>query len=85
MGFFFAILPVCYMVSGLCVQLIPDKIDNRAILINAAFLNCISLLLIGPSKVLEFPDWVSLIGVGQFLCGLAMSFMNVLALPEMIR
>ena len=85
MGLFFAILPICYLVSGLGVQFIPQWIDGRVVLLYACFLNCVSLLLIGPSKVLEFPEWVSLIGIGQFLCGNAVAFLNVLALPEMIR
>jgi hypothetical protein len=64
MGVFFAILPICYLVSGVVVQFIPRSIDSRIILVYASLLDCVSLLLIGPSKVLEFPQKVYLIGIG---------------------
>ena len=64
MGLFFAILPICYLVSGIIVQFIPNWIDSRIILVYAALLDCLSLLLIGPSKVMEFPDKAYLIGIG---------------------
>jgi MFS family permease len=85
MGLFFSILPICYLISGLAVQFIPRSIDSRIILVYACLIDCVSLLLIGPSKVLEFPEKVYLIGIGQFLCGNAIAVLNVLSLPEMIR
>lgn len=66
------------------VQFIPHWVDSRTVLIYACFIDCISLLLIGPSKVLEFPDKIYLIGIGQFLCGNSIALLNVLSLPEMI-
>jgi hypothetical protein len=81
----FVILPISYLVSGLIVQCLPQSVDSRVFLIYTCFLNFISLLLIGPSKVLEFPDKAWLIGIGQFTCGNAVAWMNVLSLPEMMR
>ena len=52
---FFAILPVMYLVSGMMIQFYPKWLDMRVMLIAAAFMNTIAVLLVGPSKVFEFP------------------------------
>ena len=84
MGLMFAIMPVFYLISGLLTQRMPKWVDKRVYLISAAILNAIGLLLIGPSKVLSFPNSSVLIGIGQCLFGVAVAFLNIYSLPEMM-
>jgi hypothetical protein len=63
----------------------PKWIDKRVYLILSALLNTIGLLLIGPSKVFSFPDSSVLIGIGQLFFGIALAFLNIYSLPEMMN
>lgn len=57
-------MPITYLFSGLFIGFYPKWLDTRVMLIVAAFLNFVAISLVGPSKVLGFPDTVVLIGIG---------------------
>ena len=73
------------MSSGMFIQCYPKWLDARVTLMIAAFLNCISLLLLGPSKVFDFIEHPSLMCIGQIIQGWSTVNLIVLSLPEMIR
>jgi uncharacterized membrane protein len=54
-GYFFAIMPIFYMLSGYLIQYIPTRIDNKVVMIIAIFGNSLGLLLAGPSQILFLP------------------------------
>jgi hypothetical protein len=64
MGYYFAILPIFYMLAGIIMQYYPKYIDNRVYLIMIGYLNTTATLFNGPSKFLRFPNelWYVIIG-----------------------
>lgn len=84
-GVFFAIQPIAYLVGGIGTQFQPRHVDLRVFIIVGALLNGVAMLCNGPSAILNFPNSDKLIIAGQIMNGLALSQLNVLALPEMMK
>ena len=68
-GLFFSIFPLFYIINGMLMPLVPKKIDKRARMITAAVIYCIGCLCIGPSLLLEFPNSLAIMGIGQAIGG----------------
>lgn len=81
----FTIIPITYIPSMLLVQKLPAWIDRRLTLILATFFLGLATLLNGPSKVLDMPDKLHLIMLGQAFSGVFVAFLTIPALPEMIN
>lgn len=76
------IYAVSYLAGSVCIGFLPIT-DKRRALILGAFLAFISLLLMGPSKLLGMEPNLVLMGVGQFSAGFFLSLMIVPSLPQM--
>ena len=83
-GLFFCILAVCYTLCSLTLHKVPDWIDKRARLITGHALNFVAYLLVGPSLILQFPDSLTLMCLGQALGGAVSAHLCSPSLIEMI-
>ena len=61
------------------------KIDKRVILIIASLLNCIGFTLVGPSILLNYPNSLLIMGIGQAVVGTMFGIMYIPALPASIE
>ena len=61
------------------------KIDKRVTMIVATVCNCVAFTLVGPSGLLNYPDSLALMCVGQALVGMAFGAMYIPTLPEMVE
>ena len=84
-GLFFALWPVFYIPSSIAVQYFPRSIDKRVTIILSAFFSGVAFIFVGPSEMLNFPDSLILMGVGQALVGIFTAFMMIPGLPEMVE
>ena len=54
-------------------------------MILASLVACIAFLCVGPSSMLQFPDSLLLMGIGQGLVGATLAMQLIPALPEMVE
>jgi MFS family permease len=54
-GYFFALLCFTYALSAPFVGILTKKVKRRYITLVSFFIACISLLMFGPSQMLNFP------------------------------
>lgn len=80
----FVIWPVFYMSFCALVQYVPSTIEKRYIMILANLLCFFGCLIQGPSKLLRFPDSLTMIIIGQVFLGIINAFLIIPSLPEMI-
>ena len=83
-GLFFCILAVCYTLNSLTLHKVPLTIEKRARLITAHALNFVAYLLVGPSLLLQFPDSLTLMCLGQALGGATAAHICAPCLLEML-
>ena len=85
-GLFFSIFPIFYMIScTILSSFLSKKIDKRVVLILALLCNCVTFTLVGPSLLLNYPDSLLLMCVGQAFVGLCFGGLFIPALPASIE
>ena len=62
---------------------LPKRIEKRAILILASFMTCIAFLFAGPSTLINLPNTLTIMIIGNVLFGFFLPFMFIASLPEM--
>ena len=68
-GYFFGIKTLGAFLAGVLIQYHPKHIDLRFWIFLSCFNSSISYFLVGPSKLLCFPDSVYPIMIGNFIAG----------------
>ena len=66
-------------------MLIPEKWDKRIVLLLSYFVLFIAPLMVGPSELLNLPNFPALIGVGLFLIGVARASVLSFTVTEAIE
>jgi MFS family permease len=84
-GLFFAIFPIFYIPTSVCVQWIPDWIEKRVTIALSLMVSSFAFLLVGPSQILPFPDSLLMIGIGWGLLGISLATFLVPILPEIVE
>ena len=84
-GLFFAIWSVTYIPAALASQMIPERIDRRAVIILSSVCCAVAFIFVGPSELLGFQDSLLLMGIGQGLVGIFVALMMIPGLPEMVE
>ena len=74
-----------YIPSSILVQYVPNYIEKRVTIILSALMSCVAFIFVGPSIVLELPNSLVLMGVGQSLVGIFTATMMIPGLPEMVE
>lgn len=83
-GYFFSITTLMYSVFAPVSGWLSSKIDCRYTACAAFFLNYISLICLGPSELLEFPEELYLVVIGLIFTGFCVSFIFVPSLGEIV-
>ena len=83
-GIIFAVPCLFYAGSAPFVSLLTRRMQRRLIIYFAFLLNVVALILLGPSKLLDLPQWEWLTIVGLALNGISISFIFVPLLPEIL-
>lgn len=78
-------MPVTYIPTCMLVQKVPSGVEKRALMILAGFFLFFVNLLLGPSKIFNFPDNIYLIITALALRGILDPFTLIPSLPEMIE
>ena len=78
------ILPMIYIPSCLIAFRVPNGVHKRLILILACAASFFANLCVGPSQILNLPQTVWMMVIGELLHGLVDPFLLIPALPEMI-
>ena len=84
-GIFFTIMPITYIPTCVLIQKVPSGVDKRALMIMASFILFSINLILGPSKIFEFPDSLWFVTCGLALRGILDPFTLIPSLPEMIE
>jgi len=63
-GLFFMINPLIYIPTSILVQLVPQGVEKRAIIIFACFLSFFTNLFVGPSEIFSFPNTLTYAIIG---------------------
>ena len=83
-GLMFTIVPITYIPAMMIVQVFPKWVARRFTMMIACMLLGIATFFNGPSLILGMPDKLYLIVTGQALSGIAMAFLIIPVLPEMM-
>lgn len=83
-GFFFSITTLMYSIFAPLSGWLSSKLDCRYAACASFFLNYISLICLGPSILLGFPNELFLLVLGLFLTGVCVSFIFVPSLGEIV-
>jgi MFS family permease len=83
-GLIFAVPCLFYAGSSPFVSLLTRRMQRRLIIYFAFLLNVVALMLLGPSKLLGFPQWEWMTIMGLALNGISISFIFVPLLPEIL-
>ena len=54
-------------------------------MILSSIISCIAFLCVGPTSMLNFPDSLILMGIGQALVGVTFAMQMIPGLPEMVE
>ena len=84
-GWFFALWPIFYIPASILVQYVPNYIEKRVTIILSALMSCVAFIFVGPSMILELPNSLVLMGLGQALVGIFTATMMIPGLPEMVE
>ena len=84
-GFFFGIWPVFYIPASIAVQFVPSYIEKRVTIILSAIMSGVAFIFVGPSQMLDFPNTLLLMAIGQALVGIFTATMMIPGLPEMVE
>ena len=84
-GWFFALWPIFYIPASILVQFVPNYIEKRVTIILSALMSCVAFIFVGPSILLELPNSLFLMGLGQALVGIFTATMMIPGLPEMVE
>jgi predicted MFS family arabinose efflux permease len=84
-GWIIGIPPLFYVISGNLVGKIVDKAPRRVFLLIAFAIMSVSTFMLGPSKLLSFPDKVWILLAGLVINAIAQGFIFIPALPEAIE
>jgi MFS family permease len=84
-GLFFALFPIFYIPTSVCVQWIPDWIEKRVTIAISLLVSSFALLLVGPSRILPFPDSLIMMGIGWCLLGISLATFLIPILPELVE
>lgn len=83
-GYFFSIATLMYSIFAPFSGWLSSKVDCRYTACAAFFCNYISLICLGPSLLLGFPNSPDVLAVGLFLTGICVSFIFVPSLGEIV-
>ena len=84
-GFFFGIWPVFYIPASIAVQFVPSYIEKRVTIILSAIMSGVAFIFVGPSQMLDFPNTLVMMAIGQALVGIFTATMMIPGLPEMVE
>ena len=84
-GALLSIIPSIYIFIALVVPQIPERIENRVILLTACLFMGIFTFLIGPSQILALPETLVLTIIGLIMAGIFFAPMIIPVLPEMME
>jgi MFS family permease len=84
-GLFFALFPIFYIPTSVCVQWIPDWIEKRVTIAFSLLVSSFALLLVGPSRIIPFPDSLIMMGIGWCILGISLATFLIPILPEMVE
>ena len=77
-------MPITWGITSIYEGYFFPSFHRKNRMIIAAFLSIWASLCVGPSKLLKFPEWISIIIFSQVLHGMFDPFLLIPALPEMI-
>ena len=83
-GYAFAVSGGAFGIGALIAGKLCSVINRKYVILVGLTSMSLSLLLIGPSKMLHIPNYVSIMYVGMFLNGFFSAFMFVPIIPELI-
>jgi len=82
-GSMFIVMPLFYIPVSVCASYFPSFIERRVLTIVSVFCCVPAFLCAGPSEMINFPDELWLLGVGQALIGLFTPLGLCVGLSEM--
>ena len=83
-GYYFSIGCFTYALASPCVGILCSKVPRRYVTLAAFLMVAISMYLLGPSKVLNFPNELGFTLAGIGFLGFSVSFVFVPLLPEIV-
>lgn len=83
-GYYFSIGCFTYALASPCVGMLCSRIPRRYVTLAAFLMVAISMYLLGPSKVLNFPNKLGFTLAGIGFLGFSVSFVFVPLLPEIV-
>lgn len=86
-GFTFAVPTFSYILTGpLILPIITKKFEQRATMMCGFFILGLSMFLVGPSKILGFPETsVAMMIIGLFILGMGAAWTVIPVIPEMLN
>jgi hypothetical protein len=66
-GFYWVAIGISYVPVSILVTLVPKKIERRVLISSSLLAIGIGFSLVGPSLLLQFPDWLYIMSGGLIL------------------